>query len=177
MNTSIMFQKFNSATAKKAIACILTSCSLVFASNAAGLLKVNDPSQCELEIVDHQVQVTINNGFAQTTVQQTFFNPNASDCEALYVLPLPEHASLSEMEIYSGEKRLCGEVVEKAKAQAIYEHEKQAGNDAGMAEQNGYQRFEFWVLESAGARPGDGQNGLLPAAQTRHRNRPLSLPT
>ena len=145
MNTSINHPKFHVASNWKAIVATLALTCLAYTANAAGLLKVNDPSQMELEIRDHQVQVTINNGFAQTTVQQTFFNPNSTDSEALYVLPLPEHASLSEMEIFSGEKRLRGEVVKKEKAQAIYESEKQAGNDVGMAEKNGFQRFEFWV--------------------------------
>jgi Ca-activated chloride channel homolog len=145
MNNSTMHPKSSIVSNWRRIAALLTSTCLAYASSAAGLLKVNDASQMELEIRDHQVQVTINNGFAQTTVQQTFYNPNPSDSEALYVLPLPEHASLSEMEIFSGEKTLRGEVVEKQKAQTIYEAEKQAGNDAGMAEKNSFQRFEFWV--------------------------------
>ncbi len=125
----------------------LASLSLASANsaNAAGLLKVSDPSQGELEIKTHQVQVTINNGFAQTEVVQTFFNPNNVPSEALYVLPLPQHASLSEMEIWVGEKHLSGEVVAKQKAQQVYQQESESGNDVGLAEKSGFQRFEFWV--------------------------------
>ncbi|MBN2233518.1 MAG: hypothetical protein JW706_00085, partial [Opitutales bacterium] len=39
--------------------------------NAAGLLQIGDPSLQDLQITDHQVKVTINNGFAQTEVLQT----------------------------------------------------------------------------------------------------------
>jgi len=124
---------------------LLLTASAAITAHAAGLLKVNDPSMSELQIRNHQVQVTINNGFAQTEVTQTFYNPNSSPSEALYVLPLPQHASLSEMEIWVGEKHLMGEVVEKQKAQQVYESESQAGNNAGLAEKSGIQHFEFWV--------------------------------
>lgn len=113
--------------------------------NAAGLLKIGDPSLQDLQITDHQVKVTINNGFAQTEVLQTFHNPNPTASEALYTLPLPQHASLSEMEILLGEKLIQGEVVEKKQAQDIYQKEAAAGNDVGLAEKSGFQRFEFWV--------------------------------
>ena len=35
-----------------------------------------------VEIIDHHVDVVINNGFARTEVTQTFFNPNGVDLEA-----------------------------------------------------------------------------------------------
>ncbi len=135
--------RFIKRTGQTAIA-LITGLSAV-SLNAAGLLKIGDPSLQNLEIRDHQVKVTINNGFAQTEVFQTFHNPNSSPAEALYTLPLPRHASLSEMEILLGDKRIQGEVVEKKKAQEIYQQETAAGNDAGLAEKSGFQRFEFWV--------------------------------
>jgi len=97
------------------------------------------------EIRDHQAHVTLNNGFARTEVSQTFFNLNQQDLEAVYLFPLPEHASLSEMTIWAGEKELQGEVVEKAKAEQVYEEETANGNEAGLAQKDSYQHFEFWV--------------------------------
>ena len=91
------------------------------------------------------MQVVINNGFAHTEVTQTFYNPNASDLEGVYAFPVPVSASLSEVTIFAGEREIHGEVVEKERAQRIYEEEKSRGNDAGLATKNGYQTFEFRV--------------------------------
>lgn len=111
--------------------------------HAAGVLTPIEAGHAPIEIRDHQVSVVINNGFAQTRVTQTFFNPNEEDLEAVYAFPVPEKASLSEMRMISGETRLEGEVVARAEAERIYEEEKAAGNDTGLATKESYQRFTF----------------------------------
>ena len=114
-------------------------------ANAAGTLTPKGYSHEAIRILDHHVKITINNGFAQTEVLQTFFNPNDQDLEAIYHFPLPKSASLSEVTLTMGEREIEGEVVERGKAQTIYETEKQAGNDAGLATKEGFQAFEFRV--------------------------------
>jgi Ca-activated chloride channel family protein len=47
------------------------------AASAAGTLTPNGSVQTPIQIRSHQVNITLNNGFAQTEVLQTFFNPNA----------------------------------------------------------------------------------------------------
>jgi len=98
-----------------------------------------------IEIVSHHIDVVINNGFARTEVTQKFRNPNPVDLEGIYSFPVPESASLAEMTIWAGEKVLDGEVLEKNRANEIYEEEKSRGNDAGKAEKKGYQTFDFYV--------------------------------
>lgn len=110
-----------------------------------GTLTPIGSSQKPVEIRDHQVNVVLNNGFAQTEVLQTFFNPNAQDLEAIYAFPVPKSASLSEVTMVTGEKTLQGEVLPKAEAQTVYEDEKTSGHDAGLATKNSYQTFEFRV--------------------------------
>ena len=78
---------------------------------AAGMLQVAGDNQQSIRIVDHDVNVTINNGFARVEVTQRFANPNSDTVEALYSFPLPKSASLAEMSILSGETRLNGEVL------------------------------------------------------------------
>ncbi len=112
---------------------------------AAGTLQPLGANTQPIKIVDHDVAVTINNGFARVAVSQRFNNPNEQVLEALYAFPIPKSASLSEMHIQSGETRLAGEVVAKDRAKQVYEEEKSKGNDAGLASQEGYQRFEFRV--------------------------------
>lgn len=108
------------------------------------LTPINSPHQ-PIQILDHHVNVVINNGFAHTEVLQTFFNPNDVDLEAIYSFPIPKSASLSEVTIFSGESEINGEVLTKDEADRIYGEEKKKGNDAGLAKKNGYQTFEFFV--------------------------------
>lgn len=112
---------------------------------AAGTLTPVGAVHAPIQIREHQVNVTINNGFAQTEVLQTFFNPNGADLEAIYAFPVPKSASLSEVTIQSGEKTLHGEVLRKADAETVYKEEKDKGNDAGLAVKNGFQTHEFRI--------------------------------
>ena len=112
---------------------------------AGGTLTPVGSTQSPIVIRTHQVNVVLNNGFAQTEVLQTFFNPNPVDVEALYAFPVPKSASLAEVTFQTGEKTLHGEVLPKQEAQTIYEEEKAQGNEAGLTTRNGYQNFEFRI--------------------------------
>ena len=116
-------------------------------SQAAGILTAIGSGHQPIRILDHQVNVVINNGFAMTEVHQTFYNANSQDLEAIYSFPLPKSASLSEVTIYVGEREIHGEVLEKQKARQIYAEEKGRGNEAGLAEKN-----EFILLSSKSTR-------------------------
>ncbi len=115
-------------------------------SYAAGVLTPVGSSDQPVRLLDHHVEVRITDGFARTTVEQVFANPNPHDVEALYAFPVPESASLSAISILSGETVLEGEVVSREEAERIYGEEKAAGNDVGMASKESYQRFEFRVF-------------------------------
>ncbi len=108
------------------------------------LTPVGSPHQ-PIQILDHHVEVLLNNGFARTEVIQSFYNPNDTDLEAVYAFPVPKSASLSEVTIYIDEREIQGEVMAKDEAERIYNEEKDKGNDAGLATKNGYQTFEFRV--------------------------------
>lgn len=114
-------------------------------ARAGGTLTPKGALDQPILILDHHVNVVINNGFAQTEVSQTFFNPNDADLEAVYSFPIPHSAGLSEMTIYAGEEEIHGEVLTKEEAERIYGEEKDKGNDAGLAQKNNYQTFEFLV--------------------------------
>ncbi|MBN2446910.1 MAG: VWA domain-containing protein [Phycisphaerae bacterium] len=114
-------------------------------AHGAGVLTPNGSADQPIRIIDHQVNVVINNGFARTEVSQTFFNSNTTDLEAIYSFPVPESACLSEMTIVASEEELSGEVLSKEDADRIYGAEKDKGNDAGKAVKNAYQTFEFYV--------------------------------
>jgi len=137
---------------KKHIACFILIFVLGTAASighAAGILTPLGSTHQPVQIRDHHVNVVINNGFAATEVQQTFYNPNSEDLEAMYSFPLPKSASLSEVTIYVGEREIHGEVLEKQKARQVYEDEKSRGNESGLAEKNEFYTFEFKVYPVA----------------------------
>jgi Ca-activated chloride channel homolog len=127
------------------LAALLLVAAVTPAARAAGTLTPVAAAHSPLQTRAHEVNVTLNNGFAQTEVLQTFFNPNAQELEALYAFPVPKSASLSEVTIVTGEKTLGGEVLPKSEAETIYAAEKNAGNDAGLASKNGFLSYEFRV--------------------------------
>jgi len=51
---------------------------------AAGLMTPVDSSKPALSIKSHHVNVTIEDGYAVTEVDQIFSNPNQEDLEAIY---------------------------------------------------------------------------------------------
>ncbi|MDF1851966.1 MAG: VIT and VWA domain-containing protein [Verrucomicrobiales bacterium] len=134
-------------TKPAAIAVAATAALVITTSGAfaAGTLTPKGSPHAPIAIRDHHVKVTINNGFAKTEVLQTFYNPNDIDLEAVYRCPLPKSASLSEVTLTMGERDIHGEVVERQKAQTIYESEKKAGSDVGLATKDSFKAFEFRV--------------------------------
>ncbi|HEX7829082.1 MAG TPA: VIT and VWA domain-containing protein [Thermoanaerobaculia bacterium] len=104
------------------------------AAFAAGTLTPVNSQHAPMQIREHVVDVTIDNGFARTEVNQTFFNPNDTDLEAVYGFPVPSNSSLSEITIQNGERVLNGEVIEAKEAKRVYTEERDAGNEAGLGE-------------------------------------------
>ncbi|PLX94436.1 MAG: VWA domain-containing protein [Desulfuromonas sp.] len=110
---------------------------------AAGLLKpVGANDDAALAISAHRVDVTINNGFVRTEVDQVFTNSGTSAIEGLYSFPLPHQASLSELSMWVGEREILGEVVEKERSRQIYEQQKAQGNQVALAEKNDFKSFD-----------------------------------
>ncbi|MES9960199.1 MAG: VIT and VWA domain-containing protein [Sedimenticola sp.] len=114
-------------------------------ADAAGLLTPADRSLPELEIKSHDVEVTIEDGYAITRVEQTFHNPHTTDLEAIYSFPVPEHGAVAEFTVWIDGKPVSGEVLEKKQARKVYEEEKAAGRDAGLTEKESYKTFDVSV--------------------------------
>ena len=113
---------------------------------AAGLLIADGGFGGQLEIEEHNVQVTINNGVAVTEVTQVFRNLENRQVEALYTFPVPKNASVSNFSMWIAGKEMVGEVVEKKRAREIYESYKRRRIDPGLLEQVDYKRFEMRIF-------------------------------
>lgn len=114
--------------------------------SAAGLLTPKNSGFSELDIKEHHVNVVIEDGYAITTIDQTFFNPNGKDLEAIYSFPVPDKAAVSEFTMWIDGKPINGEVLEKKKAREIYEDQKTKNKNTGITEKNGYKIFEISVF-------------------------------
>jgi len=126
-------------------------CVLLIASfavpplHAAGLLTPESSGLPALDLNSHKVEVTIEDGYAITSIEQKFFNPHNQDLEAIYSFPLPEKASAAEFTLWIDDKPVTAEVLEKKRAKQIYEEEKAAGRDSALAEKDSYKTFELKV--------------------------------
>ena len=115
-------------------------------ANAAGLLVADGGFGGVLEIEEHSVEVTINNGIAVTEVTQVFRNTEERQVEALYTFPIPKGASVANFSMWINGKEMVGEVVEKERARQIYDSYKRTRRDPGLLEQVDYKTFEMRIF-------------------------------
>jgi Ca-activated chloride channel family protein len=128
-----------------AVAAALVAATTTLAG-AAGLLIADGGFGGVLAIADHEVNVTVNNGIAVTTVDQVFRNTESRQVEALYTFPVPKGASVSNFSMWINGKEMVGEVLEKKRARQIYESYKQTRRDPGLLEQVDYKTFEMRIF-------------------------------
>ena len=127
-------------------ACALTIGLSDHPSHAAGLLVADGGFGGTLELKEHEVDVTINNGVAVTRVTQIFQNMEQRQVEALYTFPVPKGASVANFSMWINGKEMVGEVLEKKRAREIYESYKQTRRDPGLLEQVDYKTFEMRIF-------------------------------
>ncbi len=115
-------------------------------AGGAGLLIADGGLGGVLEVREHSVQVTINNGVAVTEVTQVFRNTENRQVEALYTFPVPKDASVANFSMWINGKEMVGEVVEKQRAREIYDSYRRVKRDPGLLEQTDYKTFEMRIF-------------------------------
>jgi len=118
-------------------------------SRAAGLLIADGGLGGVLQVKEHNVDVSINNGIAVTKVTEVFQNTEQRQVEALYTFPVPKGASVANFSMWINGKEMVGEVLEKKKAREIYNSYKQVRRDPGLLEQVDYKTFEMRIFPIA----------------------------
>jgi predicted Zn-dependent protease len=90
---------------------------------AGGALIAVDPNgqEAKLGLRDYHIDVHIEDGFARTTIDQTFFNHMPDRLEGTFHFPLPPDASLSRLAMYVDGTRREGGMAERIEAQRIYD--------------------------------------------------------
>jgi Ca-activated chloride channel family protein len=140
---SVKSNSVKSNSVKQLLTATLLLCSS--GSFAAALLTPANSNLPALAIKEHHVEVVIADGYAITSIEQIFYNPNTTDLEANYSFPIPENAAVGEFTYWIDGQPVTGEVIEKAKAKKIYEEEKQAGREVALTEQDSYKTFDISV--------------------------------
>lgn len=119
--------------------------SLSIFAQGAGLMTPTNSQHSTLKIKEHHVDVSIEDGYAITSVTQIFSNPHDTTLEAIYSFPIPEKSAVAEFTYWIDGKPVTGEVLEKKQARQVYEQEKSQGRETAITEQNEYKSFDSSV--------------------------------
>ena len=99
-----------------------------------------------LEIRSIQFEATIRNQAAKTRVTQVFFNPSPFTLEGTFLFPLADEASVSDLIIYEGDKKLRGVVMDQEQARRTYESILREMRDPGLLQYAGKNLLEVRIF-------------------------------
>jgi Ca-activated chloride channel family protein len=101
----------------------------------AGILIPRDKQQPDaaiLSLEEMEITVCIDNGDARVFVRQVFANHTARIEEGNYIFALPSHATISDFATWDGPVRLPAVILERKRAEEIYNQIKQQSIDPGL---------------------------------------------
>jgi len=107
--------------------------TLLFAD--AGLLIPRDKQQPDpaiLSLEEMEITIRIDNGNAQVFVRQVFANHTGGIQEGNYIFALPSHAIISDFATWDGPTRIPAVILERKRAEEIYNQLKQQAIDPGL---------------------------------------------
>ncbi len=123
--------------------------ALATPGRSAGILIPTEKNVPPLAMLNHQVNVAIEDQVAVTRIEQTFRNHTDRDLEATYVFPVPKGASVRKFAMSVDGKVMTGELVEADKARQIYTSIVQRTQDPGLLEYLGNNLFRLRVVPQA----------------------------
>lgn len=102
-----------------------------------GTLMGRDPrwsSEEPLDLRRFEIDVHVEDGYARTTIDQTYFNPRAVQLEGIYAFPMPRGAALSRLAMYVDGQLMEGSIIERSRGRDIYEGIVEARRDPALLE-------------------------------------------
>ncbi len=101
-----------------------------------GALVAVDPDgqEAKLSLRKYHIDVHVEDGFARTTIDQTYFNHTMSRLEGTFYFPLPPDASLSRLAMYVDGKLMEGGMVERDFGRQVYEKIVTSQRDPALLE-------------------------------------------
>jgi Ca-activated chloride channel homolog len=106
---------------------------LLFAD--AGVLIPRDKQQPDpaiLSLEEMEITIRIDNGDARVFVRQVFANHTGGIEEGNYIFALPSHATISDFATWDGPTRIPAVILERKRAEEIYNQLKQQAIDPGL---------------------------------------------
>ena len=101
----------------------------------AGVLVPRDkqqPNAAILSLEEMEITIRIDNGDARVFVRQIFANHTGAIEEGNYIFALPSHATVSDFATWDGPVRLPAVILERKRAEEIYNQLKQQAIDPGL---------------------------------------------
>ena len=92
-----------------------------------------DPSILSLDQM--AVDIRIDNGDARVSIRQVFASHRAQVLEGEYLFSMPSRATLSDFAVWDGVTRIPGVILERRRAEELYESLKQQQIDPGLLQQ------------------------------------------
>src|SRR5262249_17385458 len=90
--------------------------------------------EANLSLRKYHVDVHIEDGFARTTIDQTYFNHTSWRLEGTFFFPLPPDASLSRLAMYVEGKLMEGGMAERTYARHVFEKIVRTQKDPALLE-------------------------------------------
>ena len=103
---------------------------------AGGALIAVDPygQEAKLSLRNYHIDVHVEDGFARTTIDQTYFNNNPWRMEGTFYFPLPPDASLSRLAMYVNGELMEGGMTDREWGNAVYEKVVRSQRDPALLE-------------------------------------------
>ncbi|MEK6238349.1 MAG: VIT domain-containing protein, partial [Planctomycetales bacterium] len=101
-----------------------------------GALIAVDPNgqEARLTLRKYHIDVHVEDGFARTTIDQTYFNHDYQRKEGTFYFPLPPDASLSRLAMYVNGKLMEGGMAERSHARNVFEEIVRTQRDPALLE-------------------------------------------
>lgn len=93
------------------------------------------PDPSVLSLTEMQVEIHIDNGDARVLIRQIFTNHTGRPEEGNYVFALPSATQVSDFAVWDGPVRIPAVILERKRADAIYQELKSQAIDPGLLQQ------------------------------------------
>jgi Ca-activated chloride channel family protein len=98
----------------------------------------SEPDPKILSLEEMEIDVRIDNGVARVSMQQIFASHSSSVLEGNWIFALPESATISDFAVWDGVTRIPGVILERKRAEELYESIKAQSIDPGLLQQGEY---------------------------------------
>ena len=99
-----------------------------------------------LELKEVKIAAKIRDQVAQTTLEQTFYNPSNRRVEGTYIFPIPENAEIESFQMEINGNMTKGEILNAKKAKEIYEKIVRESKDPALMEYSDKAIFKIRIF-------------------------------